>query len=178
MRLSPPRLDSDFGPSARRLQEEKPMRSPILRRDGFALAELMIVIAILGLLAAVALPQYGSATRRRQCEAMQRTLAEMRAAIDKYWAQHDGFPGPTAQDLERQLTEATDRSGGAGELGPYVFGGALPANPVTGKAEVQVVGAMPAAPRGEAGWLYCPATGELRSDATGCNPDGVAWFDF
>ena len=153
------------------------MRLSSLRRDGFAVAELMIIVAILGLLAAVALPQYGSATRRKQCDSVQRTLAELRAAIDKYWAQHDGFPGPAAADLERQLTTMTDRKGGVGELGPYVAGGSLPPNPVTGLADVHVVRTMPAAPRGLAGWLYCPSTGELRSDATGCNPDGVAWFD-
>jgi type II secretory pathway pseudopilin PulG len=153
------------------------MRLPTLRRNGFALAELMIIVAILGLLAAVALPQYGSSARRKQCDSVQRTLAEMRAAIDKYWAQHDGFPGPSAEDLERQLTTPTDRKGGAGELGPYLVGGSLPPNPVSGLADVHIVRSMPPAPRGQSGWLYCPITGEVRSDAMGSNPDGVAWFD-
>jgi general secretion pathway protein G len=157
--------------------EESPMRTPNPRRNGFAAAELMIVVAILGLLAAVALPQFGSSTRRKQCDAVQRTLAQLRAAIDKYWAQHDGFPGPTAEDLERQLTGTTDRHGATGSLGPYVPGGEFPVNPVTGRNDVRVVRAMSEAPDGHSGWMYCPTTGELRSDATGCSADGVPWFD-
>ena len=158
------------------------MRSPPRPASGFALAEFMIIVAILGLLAAVALPQFVSQKVRRESDAMLRGLSQLRQAVNVYWAQHDGFPGPLAADVERQLEQRTDRSGIAGQgpeydLGPYVAGGALPENPATGRCDVRIVQTMPDAPAGTAGWIYCPLTGEVRADAPGRNVDGVAWFD-
>jgi type II secretory pathway pseudopilin PulG len=163
-------------------EEAPPMRNPRRTARGFALAEFLIIVAILGLLSAVALPKFASQHARQEADEMQRGLTQLRHAVNVYWAQHDGFPGPQAADVERQLGQATDRAGHTGEgaafdLGPYLAGGRLPTNPATGRCDLRIVQAMPGSPTGASGWLYCPVTGEVRADVPGRNADGVAWYD-
>jgi len=63
------------------------------RRSGFTLVEVMIVLAILALLAAIALPQLTSHKEEGKSSAMVSSLSVLRTAIDSYWTQHDKFPG-------------------------------------------------------------------------------------
>lgn len=65
-------------------------------QKGFTLIELMIVIAIVGILAAVALPAYQDYTARAQMsEAL--TLAEgQKAAVVEYYSDNGTFPNTNA----------------------------------------------------------------------------------
>ncbi|WP_308185756.1 pilin [Neisseria polysaccharea] len=65
-------------------------------QKGFTLIELMIVIAIVGILAAVALPAYQDYTARAQMsEAL--TLAEgQKTAVVEYYSDNGVFPGNNA----------------------------------------------------------------------------------
>lgn len=65
-------------------------------QKGFTLIELMIVIAIVGILAAVALPAYQDYTARAQMsEAL--TLAEgQKAAVVEYYSDNGTFPNANA----------------------------------------------------------------------------------
>ena len=51
---------------------------------GFTLVELMIVMAIIGVLAVIAIPSYMSALRRAREAVLKEDLHVMRAAIDSY----------------------------------------------------------------------------------------------
>ena len=58
---------------------------------GFTLVELMIVVVIVGILAAVAIPMYrGSTDRARASEAVA-TLGSIRSAMRVYFAEHDTY---------------------------------------------------------------------------------------
>lgn len=60
---------------------------------GFTLVELLIVVVILAILAAIAVPQFTSSTDDAKLAALDATLARMRSAIDLYYQQHGGYPG-------------------------------------------------------------------------------------
>ena len=158
------------------------MQASSARTRGFTAVEVTIVIAILGLLAAVAIPQLAAHHRQDQTATLVCRLGVLRTAINRYWAQHDDFPGPGTGDVRRQLVSQTCRSGACGTgvafaLGPYVQDGDLPENPVTGTNTLTITDAMPEAASGSSAWIYCRLTGELRANSTGRTEDGVRFFD-
>lgn len=63
-----------------------------MKRNGFTLIELMIVIAIIGILASIAIPAYQDYTIRAQViEAMSLTSG-MKGSIDEYYKDRGVFP--------------------------------------------------------------------------------------
>jgi general secretion pathway protein G len=75
------------------------MRSNPLKviQAGFTLVELLIVVIILAVLAAIIVPQFSSATIDAQEAALDANLARMRSSIELYHAQHASvYPGAAA----------------------------------------------------------------------------------
>jgi prepilin-type N-terminal cleavage/methylation domain-containing protein len=75
-----------------------------MRKKGFTLVELMIVIAIIGLLAAIALPKFSDVTSQAKAANVQGNLANVRTSIGLYYAQTEVYPdftgdGATYGDL-------------------------------------------------------------------------------
>ena len=61
-------------------------------QQGFTLIELMIVIAIIGILAAIAIPAYQNYTIRSQVTEGLSLADGWKTAISEYYAQNGGFP--------------------------------------------------------------------------------------
>jgi prepilin-type N-terminal cleavage/methylation domain-containing protein len=167
-------------------------------RKGFTLVEVLIVVVILGILAATVLPQFTSATEDAKESALKQNLQQIRSQIDLYRFQHNGLvpAQDSVTELEFQkallLTSKADGTHTDGALGPPLkvggdpFGpyllGQFPPNPFNGLSSVTMVntdtGINPA--NGSTGWWYNSKTGEIRAnlDATFKSHNGTLLNQF
>ncbi len=158
------------------------MQARSRRSRGFTALEVTIVVAIVGLLAAVAIPQFTCNREDGRAQLMLARLAVLRTAIDSYASEHGSFPGPDAMTAANQLLRRTNKEGKVGatddfSFGPYLSDGALPTNPYTNSSSLLIVDRMPALPSGEKAWMYCPKTGQIRGNATGTSSEACPPFN-
>jgi type IV pilus assembly protein PilA len=72
------------------------MLSRLQRKEGFTLIELMIVIAIIGILAAIAIPQFSAYRTRSYNSAAQSDLRNMATAEEAYYVDNSRYTGTEA----------------------------------------------------------------------------------
>jgi len=168
----------------------------------FTLVELLIVVVILGILAAIVVPQFSDASQDAQESAVVQNLQSMRAQIELFRFHHGGkYPALAGdhQDFWNQmclrskyenLTITTGALNDAANfpLGPY-FTSDVPANPYNGGKGVMIVADVPGQIPDEAltvivntktikvGWFFDPASGQLKANAAGDAADGTKLAD-
>lgn len=136
-----------------------------MKRKGFTLVELLIVVIILGILAAVVIPQFSDASTDTRVSSLQFNLREMRKQIDLYRHHHNGN-FPVLLTFVDQMTKKTDADGTvnvAGKYGPYMQ--KIPNNPFTvgGTGNDVTAGAAAA----NKAWFYDATTGEFKANDGG-----------
>ena len=75
-------------------------------RSGFTLVELLIVVIILAILAAIVVPQFATSTDDAKDAALDSTLANIRDVLDLYFAQHGEYPAGLPDGKNAAGTEA------------------------------------------------------------------------
>jgi type II secretory pathway pseudopilin PulG len=130
---------------------------------GFALAEVLVLVAVLAILAAVIVPGWCEAGPDGRLAELLSTLQTVRAQLGLYQQQHHGRY-PTLPGLVEQMTLYTDVDGVSSRapssrfnLGPYLT--AIPNNPFTGTNTV-VSGEVGL----QAAWYYDPQAGRFRAN--------------
>jgi general secretion pathway protein G len=79
------------------------MKSTIKQQQGFTLIEIMVVIAILGLLAVIVVQNLRGATDRAKRTKAMADLAELKTALDRYYIDQGSYP-TTDQGLQALVT--------------------------------------------------------------------------
>lgn len=110
------------------------------RESGFTLLELMVVMAIMGILAAIAIPSYTGYVQRGKVIEAHTALAEYRVKLEQFYQDNRTYIGtsgcgaalPVAQyftitcnaaaDGQSYVSTATSKAGvGLGSAGDFVF---------------------------------------------------------
>jgi len=143
----------------------------MLNKNGFTLVEILIVVVILGILAAIVVPQFTEASNEAKLSSLCCDLQTLRSQIELYKIQHNDIP-PTLANFIDQMTDYTNVDGdvqpaaGPGVYGPYMqkvpinqFNNKFAADDINGKLDNS----------GEAGdnfgsWEYDETKGAIYAD--------------
>ncbi len=140
-----------------------------MRRSAFSLVELLIVVIILGILAAIVVPQFTDVATEARVSSLTTNLATVRGQLEFYRAQHSS-EYPTLTAFASQMTKGTKVDGTAGtDFGPYLQ--RIPNNPFTAGGTGNDV--TDTAADAAKAWYYDDATGEFRANDGGTTA-GVA----
>ncbi len=150
-------------------------RSTARSNRAFSLVELVVVVVILGIVSAIAIPRLSRGSEGASESALIGDLAVMRRPIDMYTAEHVGdFPTSPAA-FEDQMTifsnlaGATNVTKGGGFIyGPYLRG--LPPLPVGVRKGETAVKPPPADGAAGFGWVYDSVTGAILANTGIVNP--------
>ena len=149
---------------------------------GYTLVEILIVVVILGILATIVLPQFGSASQEaRRKGGVTSQLQTIRSQIELYKLQHGDQLPPLLTNWDC-LTTRTDRTGGtSGTLafGPYLQ--AIPKNPLNGHSTVTQSGTrdtrgIPASASSACGFVYDFSSGTGTGKIWATDQSGTAVF--
>lgn len=167
-------------------------------KAGFSLVELVIVIVILGIIAAIAIPRVTRGANAAGEAALRANLSILRAAIELYASEHGGYHpaalpdglGNTAgspQAFENQLLKYTDARGNVADkkdathiYGPYLRKGIppLPVGKNKGANTVSVANNGPeCAVDDGTGWVYNSDSGEIIANADDLDESGTKRYD-
>lgn len=145
------------------------------KNTGFTLVEILIVVIILGILAAIVIPQFTEASKDARVSALVSDLQTVRSQIELYKVQHkDDLPGTvsgtwTIGNFVPGLTGTTDIDGVAvargatGAFGPYLQ--KFPTNAFEDLNTVRgVTSDTDPNGTGAAGWWFNSTTGNFGVD--------------
>ena len=135
-------------------------------KDGFTLVEILIVVVILGILAAIVIPQFTEASTEAKTSSLCTDLQTVRSQIELYKIQHnDNLPGAGTATLIQALTGQTDVAGAVGtDYGPYIQ--QIPTNQFNNRKTIREEAGASTAGADTHGWVFNTGTGAFQADDT------------
>lgn len=135
-------------------------------QKGFTLVEILIVVVILGILAAIVIPQFSEASTEAKISSSLSSLQTLRSQISLYKIQHNDNP-PKSGVFEAAMTKCSNANAAAvtdyadrstenkttHPYGPYLQ--SVPKNPWNNSDTVA------AADGAKVGWVYDEDTGDI-----------------
>ncbi len=139
------------------------MRKSTIRK-AFTLVEILIVVVILGILAAIVVPQFTSATQDSQAGNLRSQIGSLQRQVELFRAKNNIWPFPAAAGATNwnRLTGDEDGDGTANEVGEATYIKEAPRNPAwqgtggPGAAAASTISVVAASTRGSAttGWVW------------------------
>ena len=152
-----------------------------LKNKGFTLVEILIVVIILGILAAIVIPQFTEASNDARESALQSDLQTVRSQLELFKVQHlENYPNQIAgvgTDTTKFTNLLISRTNAAGDIMPatggdpanYPFGPYLQKFPtnsfVTTKADQVELKAGAGTGDGTTGWYLDTTTGKFSANS-------------
>ena len=165
-------------------------------RGAFTLIEILIVVSILGILAALVAPQFGKSAEKAKEAVAKEMLQSLRTRIELYTAQHNGMP-PGYLDGNSsgmangvlamyQLTTPTNINGDYNakdpgyDFGPYLNN--IPKNPFTDRSWIFQVPSNESLETypvpNQLGWVYHGQTKSIYLHILGTDSEGVKYLEY
>ena len=139
---------------------------------GFTLVEILIVVIILGILAAIVIPQFTNASNDARNNSVASTLQTIRSQTELFKIQHGDTPpvaaGMWAIMLGKSNTVDTQTVVATGVFGPYLQ--QAPVNPTNGQSAVGAAAAT------TVGWVYTVSGGQYTLQAVNTTGSGVLTY--
>lgn len=139
-------------------------------KAGFTLVEILIVVVILGILAAIVIPQFTEASTEAKTSSLCTDLQSVRSQIELYKIQHnDNLPGVpngthvATAGFAASLTGQTNIFGAVGtDYGPYLQ--KVPMNQFNNLDTIQIEAGTAGLGGGSHGWHFDTSTGAFHAD--------------
>jgi general secretion pathway protein G len=141
-------------------------------KRGFTLVEILIVVVILGILAAIVIPQFTQASTEAKQNSQCSDLQTLRSQIELYKVQHnDTAPAQASATFTNQMVYCSDITGAVAgtpskvrdathQFGPYLE--RVPENPFNSLATIGAAGTVDSS----VGWGYDATSGEIHAADT------------